>query len=414
MRDRLLALSLAALAAGSLVTCASGQQGKEQAAPPIDTALPLPPAVVRAATHRAPPSDARDVMRFHFIDIGQGDATLLEFPCGAVLIDTGAEQNEKFDGVTALVEYLDAFFERRADLDRTLDLVVLTHPHIDHLRGAAEVLERYQVRNIIDNGAEEKGIGGDEQIAVHRWLEDPAREDVGYLHVKASEVDPALGMTSEIIDPVGACAASQIDPKLTVLWGQVNEDLETYGDDPNDHSVAMRVDFGEASALFTGDLEFIGLSRMFDHFRGHEDIFDVDIYQVGHHGSKNATTHYLMKAMSPELAVISAGPYERDLDWTGRRYGHPNIAALRELVHADYGVHGYRRQAVEVWVGFKGAWVPRPGEDQSRARTEVFERRTISRSVYATSWDGTVVVDAYANGSLVTTTTRTPEPAATE
>ncbi len=409
MRDALLGVALVALAAGSLVTCAGGQQGKEQPAPPIDTALPLPPAKVRAATQRAPPSETRDVMRLHFIDIGQGDATLLEFPCGAVLLDTGAEQNEQFDGVAALVEYLEAFFERRADLERTLDLLVLTHPHIDHLRGAAEVLERYKVRNIIDNGAENEGqIGGDEQIAVHRWL--AGREDVGYLHVKASAVDPARGMTSEIIDPVGACARSQIDPELTVLWGQVNEDLETYGDDPNNHSVAMRVDFGEASALFTGDLEYIGLSRLFEHFRGHEELFDVDIYQVGHHGSKNATTHYLMQAMSPELAVVSAGPYERDLDWTARRYGHPNITALRELVHHEYGVRSFRAQPVEVWVGFKGAWVPRPGEDQSRAREEVFERRTISRAVYATSWDGTVVVDAYASGSLAVSTTRAPTP----
>jgi hypothetical protein len=52
-------------------------------------------------------------MTFHFIDIGQGDATLLEFPCGAVLIDTGGEQNELFDSNKALLAYLDAFFARR-------------------------------------------------------------------------------------------------------------------------------------------------------------------------------------------------------------------------------------------------------------------------------------------------------------
>ncbi|MCB9748880.1 MAG: MBL fold metallo-hydrolase [Myxococcales bacterium] len=405
--------ALLALACGALIACAGGS--RDEPAPPIDTALPLPPTIVRAATLRAPPEDARDVMRLHFIDIGQGDATLLEFPCGAALIDTGGEQNERFDGVAALVEYLDAFFARREDLDRTLDLLVLTHPHIDHLRGADAVLERYRVRNIVDNGSERAGeIGGDEQIAVHRWLADPARADVGYLHAKAADMDPARGNTSALIDPIGACERSRVDPKFTLLWGQVTEDLETYGDDPNNHSVVTRVEFGEASALFTGDLEFIGLSRLFEHYRGHERLFDVDIYQVGHHGSKNATTHYLMQAMSPELAVISAGPYERDLDWTARRYGHPNITALRELVHHEHGVGGFRERAVEVWVGIKGAWVPRAGEDPSRARQEVFERRTIARAVYATSWDGTVVVDAHANGSLAVTTSRAPSPSATQ
>ena len=58
--------------------------------------------------------DVGDTMRMHFIDIGQGDATLLEFPCGAVLIDTGGEQNESFASDQALRDYLDAFFARRA------------------------------------------------------------------------------------------------------------------------------------------------------------------------------------------------------------------------------------------------------------------------------------------------------------
>jgi competence protein ComEC len=84
-------------------------------------------------------------MTFHFIDIGQGDATLLEFPCGAALIDTGGELNELFDSNKALLAYLDAFFARRKDLGGTLDLLLITHPHIDHNRSALAVLERYTV-----------------------------------------------------------------------------------------------------------------------------------------------------------------------------------------------------------------------------------------------------------------------------
>ena len=60
-------------------------------------------------------------MRLHFIDVGQGDATLVEFPCGAMLVDTGAEQNAEFDGVAQLESYLEAFFARRTDLSE-LDL----------------------------------------------------------------------------------------------------------------------------------------------------------------------------------------------------------------------------------------------------------------------------------------------------
>jgi competence protein ComEC len=397
---RPVALALALCCTLSAFTCArmSGQ-GKERPAPPVDTALPLPRAPVHATPR--PSSDERDVMVLHFIDIGQGDATLIELPCGAILIDTGGEANEQFDAVAVLVDYLDRFFARREDLSRTLDLMVLTHPHIDHLRGAAAVLERYRVRNIVDNGGELEGVvGGDEQLAVHRWIAARADEKIGYLHARAADIDGERGLTSAVIDPVGACAASAVDPKLTLLWGQVEKDLETYGDDPNNHSVVVRVEFAAASALFTGDLEFIGLSRLFERFRGHEDVFDVDVYQVGHHGSKNGTTRYLMRAMSPELAVISAGPYERNLDWTARRYGHPNITAIRELVHHEYGVRGVRERPVPVWVGIKGAW-----KDE---RAEIFERRTITRALYATSWDGSVVVRARADGTLEVETERVP------
>ena len=320
------------LAVSTLATCAPGDEGP---APPVDTAEPLPPARVRAASLSSAAAEHApgEAMRFHFIDIGQGDATLLEFPCGAVLIDTGGESNDQFDGQRALLAYLEGFFASRPDLDGTLDLMILTHPHIDHVRAAMAVLERYQVKNVIDNGTERTGeIGGDDQIAVHAWLKE--HPEVGYLHARARDIDRARGTTSPLIDPIGACERSRVDPKLTLLWGEVEDDLKSYGDDPNNHSVVTRVEFGESSALFTGDLEFIGLSRMFSAFAGHEEVFDVDIYQVGHHGSKNATTHYLMEAMSPTLAVISAGPYERDVDWTARRYGHPNIAALRHLVHA--------------------------------------------------------------------------------
>ena len=77
-------------------------------------------------------------MRAHFINVGQGDATLLEFPCGAVLIDAGG-----FDATTSeqLVEYLSLFFERRPDLDNTLDTVFVTHTHIDHNRALRIDLE---------------------------------------------------------------------------------------------------------------------------------------------------------------------------------------------------------------------------------------------------------------------------------
>ena len=94
----------------------------------------------------------KDAMVIHFIDVGQGAAMLVEFPCGAMLIDTGGEHNELFDSEPALMSYLNQFFERRKDLDRTLDSLVISHPHIDHTRSIDAVLRNFHVRNIVDNG----------------------------------------------------------------------------------------------------------------------------------------------------------------------------------------------------------------------------------------------------------------------
>ncbi len=102
--------------------------------------------------------------------------------------------------------------------------------------------------------------------------------------------------------------------------------------------------------------------------------------------------------MSPTLAVISMGPYERLHPWTARKFGHPNIVSLEHLASAKYGVSGWREKPIEAWVGIKGAW-----KDE---RQEVFERRSVSRAIYATGWEGSVVVTAAASGQLAVDTER--------
>src|SRR3954470_14905335 len=98
-------------------------------------------------------------LRMHVIDVGQGAATLFEFPCAAVLIDTGGESTSEFDSTAKLKAYLEAFFARRADLNRTLAAVFITHPHIDHTRGLPLVLKDFTVSHLITNG-QPRGVDG--------------------------------------------------------------------------------------------------------------------------------------------------------------------------------------------------------------------------------------------------------------
>jgi len=113
---------------------------------------------------------AGEKMRVHFINVGQGDATLLEFPNAAILIDTGSESNAAYDGEEALRGYLDEFFLQRPDLGNNLLSLIITHPHTDHVRGIRAVLESHPPSNVVTNGQDE-GSGKWPQRQLHRYVE---------------------------------------------------------------------------------------------------------------------------------------------------------------------------------------------------------------------------------------------------
>jgi competence protein ComEC len=83
----------------------------------------------------------RDWMAAHYIDVGQGSATLFEFSCGLLLVDTGG-QSSGIDGRARLTSYLEAVFKRRPDLNRTIDVIFITHPHRDHTNGITPLLDQ--------------------------------------------------------------------------------------------------------------------------------------------------------------------------------------------------------------------------------------------------------------------------------
>jgi competence protein ComEC len=334
----------------------------------------LAPAIVPELSPRD------DLWRIHFVDVGQGLAALLEFPCAAMLVDTGGETDERFDGTAALQAYLDAFFRRRADLQGTLALLALTHPHIDHTRGGTMVIERYRVMNVIDNG-QSTGSGGEQQADVQQWAKDHAPA-VGYRAVARADIGPG-GLSDGVIDPI-ACPG--VDPRIVALWGRVDTDPGwpgiRFGKTPfqnaNNHSVVLRIDYGEASALFTGDLEEPAIR---DLVATSAALLDVDVYQVGHHGSINGTLPELVAAMTPEIAVFPMGNPDWHLTWSAWKYGHPRQEIVAML---ERGITR-KRKPLDVLVGVRG---------------EQFAPHRIEQALYSTAWDGTVVIEAEADGRM--------------
>jgi competence protein ComEC len=332
--------------------------------------------------HRAPHrevTDPRTTMRVHFIDVGQGDAILFEFPCAAMLVDLGAEVNEEFDGVKPLQEYLDAFFARRADLQHTLQLLVVTHPHFDHVQGVDLVASpgaRIKVANVITDGMETSS-GGAQMKRLHEWA---VVNGVHLQKISLEDIPPGEGLTGDVIDPI-RCEA--VDPEIQVLFSapaRQPEDWEKFEyENLNNSSLVLRVDFGATSVLLMGDLEERGVHTLRARMEGSK-LLDADVLKVGHHGSWNATSEELLAAISPDVAVIMMGKPEREIEWSAWAYGHPRRNAVERLLNV---VHVRRKPVVHVPVATKA---------------KQFEPMWIERAVYGTGWDGTVVIEATTTG----------------
>lgn len=322
----------------------------------------------------APPPLAPALVRVHLIDVGQGAATLFELSCGAILVDTGGEEDRLYHSGTSLHAYLEDFFRHRPDLNRTLAGLFITHPHVDHARNVKDVATSYTVENVVTDGRT-SGSGGSEQA----WLQTWATAHAKFFPVSSEEV-PAGGLTNGTIDPL-ACA--DVDPKITVLWGAVPSrpphwSAKTW-DDENNHSVVVRVDVGKASFLVSGDLEVEGAHALIEKHRG-TSALDVDVWEVSHHGSYNGTSPELVSALSPEIALLAVGPVERELSWTAWDYGHPRKVTIEML---EGSIRRTRRPVrMDVATAARGA----------------FEPHDLTKAIYGTGWDGSVVITATTEG----------------
>ncbi|MCZ6733372.1 MAG: MBL fold metallo-hydrolase [Gammaproteobacteria bacterium] len=326
---------------------------------------------------------AAEVMRAHFINVGQADATLLEFPCGAILIDAGAQDSQH---VTRLVNYLTGFFQTRSDLNKTLKSIIITHNHIDHTKALKAVVKGFTVKRYLDNGQLE-GLG----TANPRWVRANATTEGRQIVVSeisdddVTSVSPRTGLTNSAIDPLNC---TNVDPKIAILSGRLSENPgwpHDEFDNKNNHSLVVRIDFGQASFLFTGDLEEHAIETMVDWYK-ETDTLDVDVYQVGHHGSHNGTIESLIEAMTPEIAVISMGEWDFGKGTNNRfttwHYGHPRKAVVKTLTA---GIARRRSTSIRIRVA---------------KASKKFSLYTVRKAIYGTGWSGTIKVRATTDGKF--------------
>jgi competence protein ComEC len=240
----------------------------------------LPPLIVLAAVVSLPD----DELHVSFLDVGQGDAILIERGRQQVLIDGGPSPQ-------TLTRELG---ERMPFWDRTIELVVLTHPHEDHLSGLVEVLERYEV-----------------EMVLYPDLEyDSALYEEWFRLIEAKGIPVTLAQAGEEIKLGEGITMSVLNPPATLLTGT--------NSDPNNNSTVLRLCLGRVSFLLTGDIEREAEFGLI--YSGAE--LNCTVLKVGHSGSYTSTNPEFLEAASPQLAVISVGD---------NPYGHPHGEVVARL-----------------------------------------------------------------------------------
>ena len=270
----------------------TGSDAGSSTAPPLETSS----VAVTETPTTAPPLETEEprtiptggILEVHFIDVGQGDAILIETPNHeAILVDAGD---------TGKGSVVAAYISREGIPD--IDYIIASHPHADHIGGLDEVMSRVSYSVVLDSGATASTVAYRDYDT---YADRVTHEDIG--RGQQLTVD---GVTITIINPT---------QPLTFR-------------DTNDDSVVLLISYGSVDFLLTGDCE--GPCENSVVYSGLK--VDAEILKVGHHGSKTSTSQALLTAVSPEVAVISVGD--------NNRYGHPYSGTLSRL--SSNGITYYR------------------------------------------------------------------------
>jgi competence protein ComEC len=270
-------------------------------------------AILASVTAATMPDDK---LRVSFLNVGQGDAILIQKGNQQVLVDGGPSPQ-------ALTLELG---NRMPFWDRTIELVVLTHPHSDHLTGLAEVLQRYQVEQVLYPDLDY------ESPLYQEWLRS----------VEGKNIQGTVAQAGQQINLGEGVIIKVLHPGTPLLTGT--------GSDINNNSVVLHLSIGRVSFLLAADIE---REAEFELIGQRADLSGT-VLKVGHSGSATSTTPEFLAAANPRVAVISVGentfghPSAEVVERLGEKLGAENIFRTDEQGTIEFTTDGER-----LWVKTK-------------------------------------------------------------
>jgi len=239
-------------------------------------------------------------LTLHFLDVGQGDAAVVSTPGGHwILVDAGPAG----EGADAGRRVVAPFLQRQGA--RSLSLAVVSHAHADHLGGLPAVMARLRTGLVIEPGADVP------DPRYTRFLDRLLADGVPWHPARAGDRFELDGVRFTVLHPVPGWTG----------WGE----------DVNEDSLVLLLEYGDFQALFAGDAGFPAEAAMRERLRR------VDLLKVGHHGSRGSTGDAWLDALAPPVAVISLGRND---------YGHPSPLTLERLHAHGVAVHRTDREGM--------------------------------------------------------------------
>jgi competence protein ComEC len=230
-------------------------------------------------------------LKIYFLNVGQGDSEYIKMPDGEDVLIDGGPDNSVLTDLGQVMNFG----------DHEINLIVLTHPHADHVTGLVQVLERYKVDEIWESGVKYPSATYD------AWKKEISRQNIKDDFVAAGTTKSFGSINFKVLSPLSSLKNQNMD-------------------NVNNASVVTELDYGQFSTLFTGDLEKTAQPQIYG------ELHAVTVLKVDHHGSDTGTTDDWLKILRPAVGVIEVG--------AGNSYGHPMPSTIQLL--KNYAVQIYR------------------------------------------------------------------------